>query len=1223
MLKAKGSKALSLVLAVAMLVTLCCTYLFTSAEPIKAVGKTESVQLTYGGDHVWPKDGNGAAAGVDFNFNSQDISSMDFLEFDFYIDNVAALKQEKDFGELFIRLFSEAPSEGASRNFMSATFTDQVIRNGKNHIKLSLSSLIQTDGGVLNREKVNGVRFYMENYGTIQASRDYSYSLKNVFATKNSANSGAKAIHLSHGNTDPFAWESGKIPEAVAQFFTFAAPEGSLTKGLDISDCTYLEADLYVDDIAALKQEEKFGGLKLRLFTTAYKDDEGGWNNKLTWDVTDQVYQNGWNHIKVPLSGGAGEGEPDLSTATWLQFFMEDYTGMHASRDYALALSNLYATKASDNPMTETLLISANGADASIGQGGHPNNGGFLEQKIFLPEAVDVSAYDNMEFDLYIDNLETFRAEQGFNIAKLTLLAKADNGAMDSWDYRNIYRIYNQITKDGWNHITVPLRGGRQEDAPHATTDKLNELAWIRIAMETPSNAASSTGHTIKFQNFTVTREKTAAADETLLFKGSVNEFYTDMNRDWILQEYTFPEAKDLSGYDYIALDYVLSDLAAIMDSDKFAGVNLRLCNEGDRFFQYPLTRSILTTGKNRVILPLQTFSDAIGDPDMKAITKIKVFIENSSAGILQPARDCQVGAANIAVGNFQEVEVDPNEKMIADCENVSNVAPGGSVSNWVDTTEYTQGFASIRALFKSYEDAAPGWKNNLRIDLNQPVDISSCNVIKFDLYVSDPALYAAEFQPTMYFTINNNYGTLDKGLVPESFVLPKELKKGWNTITIDISDRTKLDLDLTKIYNVGLNTTNPEADPLSVDHGWNHYSAPLTLRLDNVRATIDPDKTIVDSYKAPENSVKVTDGKSLLWVKGGKTDIYPVAQFNIPEGLDFTGMGTLDLNVYVSDWEAMKASEGFTGLKIRFYPTEGLGDDSAITIPMDTANFQSGWNHVQASLKNVAIEKLYALRIFIEDNATAESSCDLKLSYKNIYAVKAKEGEGPIVPENPDQPARPDTGAVYISDCETLDDPEAGSWYPSTVKLDTKSKSEGKASVTNNLSAEQALRENSFRFVPVSPLDLTGGKELRFDMYVSDPALLAQRTSWAVRLSSSSRGTDDYIQWTLADFGTLKEGWNSVTLKLDDAKTSGDFQLSSVEAFYMLAEEASFEEGELVMVKLDNIRVSGASSGDKDDNSSPDTGVAAPVLPAALAVATGGSAAAVLLSRKKKGSAK
>lgn len=141
--------------------------------------------------------------------------------------------------------------------------------------------------------------------------------------------------------------------------------------------------------------------------------------------------------------------------------------------------------------------------------------------------------------------------------------------------------------------------------------------------------------------------------------------------------------------------------------------------------------------------------------------------------------------------------------------------------------------------------------------------------------------------------------------------------------------------------------------------------------------------------------------------------------------------------------------------------------------------------------------------------------------------------------------------------------------------------------------------------------------------MYVSDPALLAQRTSWAVRLSSSSRGTDELHPVDARGFGTLKEGWNSVTLKLDDAKTSGDFQLSSVEAFHMLAEEASFEEGELVMVKLDNIRVSGASSGDKDDNSSPDTGVAAPVLPAALAVATGGSAAAVLLSRKKKGSAK
>lgn len=112
MLKAKGSKALSLVLAVAMLVTLCCTYLFTSAEPIKAVGKTESVQLTYGGDHVWPKDGNGAAAGVDFNFNSQDISSMDFLEFDFYIDNVAAEAGKGFWGVVHPSVFRGALRKG-------------------------------------------------------------------------------------------------------------------------------------------------------------------------------------------------------------------------------------------------------------------------------------------------------------------------------------------------------------------------------------------------------------------------------------------------------------------------------------------------------------------------------------------------------------------------------------------------------------------------------------------------------------------------------------------------------------------------------------------------------------------------------------------------------------------------------------------------------------------------------------------------------------------------------------------------------------------------------------------------------------------------------------------------------------------------------------------------------------------------------------------------------
>ena len=51
-----------------------------------------------------------------------------------------------------------------------------------------------------------------------------------------------------------------------------------------------------------------------------------------------------------------------------------------------------------------------------------------------------------------------------------------------------------------------------------------------------------------------------------------------------------------------------------------------------------------------------------------------------------------------------------------------------------------------------------------------------------------------------------------------------------------------------------------------------------------------------------------------------------------------------------------------------------------------------------------------------------------------------------------------------------------------------------------------------------------------------------------------------------------------------DATAKDGSFDLSSVEAFYMLAQEANFGEDDLVIVKLDNIRVSAAKGTTNQD---------------------------------------
>ena len=103
MLNARVHKVLSGFIAFAMAAAVCCSALLSAqAGQLKPTGKTETVLLTAGGtEKKWLSGQNVHNGQIDYGFDPVDVSEKDFLEFDFYVDNLAALKQEEKFNQCY------------------------------------------------------------------------------------------------------------------------------------------------------------------------------------------------------------------------------------------------------------------------------------------------------------------------------------------------------------------------------------------------------------------------------------------------------------------------------------------------------------------------------------------------------------------------------------------------------------------------------------------------------------------------------------------------------------------------------------------------------------------------------------------------------------------------------------------------------------------------------------------------------------------------------------------------------------------------------------------------------------------------------------------------------------------------------------------------------------------------------------------------------------------
>lgn len=154
---------------------------------------------------------------------------------------------------------------------------------------------------------------------------------------------------------------------------------------------------------------------------------------------------------------------------------------------------------------------------------------------------------------------------------------------------------------------------------------------------------------------------------------------------------------------------------------------------------------------------------------------------------------------------------------------------------------------------------------------------------------------------------------------------------------------------------------------------------------------------------------------------------------------------------------------------------------------------------------------------------------------------------------------------AIYVmDDCESLTGWASGN----TLSLDAVTPSQG----TYSLKAEGAAVV-FFQKKPATPFNANVTKAdgfLAFELFISDVSKLSSvENNGALEISSGGAADVQELAWYLTNSMNLKNGWNSVVVKLSDGRTTGgEVNLSAVNFIRLYKTVTSS-----VVMKLDNIR--------------------------------------------------
>lgn len=1097
--------------------------------------------------------------------------------------------------------------------------------------------------GAFSWGTVSQIQCFFEPQGGMPAAQDISLDVCNVAVTNGPDTVEEGSTPVDPGSTT--VWNKNAARPEYGKL---------LTQPISLEGATHIAFDFYVSDLQALRGMANFDGPMIRFFTGEDVTDE---SRLLIAGFVDKLTQDGWNHVVIPIESMAMRENFDLANVGGYSVYYENANAIAPQAFYLGAMNIRALTITPEEGLAEGEIMIADcdeyfGESYSTEPNGHianvldfdnktegfasitntlksrPNDPWNNNIRVVIFDPVDITGTNVIKFDLYISDAEVYASTFAQHMYFLI------NGG-DTLGYTPVRLELPDDLQQGWNEVTLSLAG-----------TGLDPSAIGSVAIKTVGNLdGQGIGEidgelTVKLDNVRaaydesyppidsdpdpdpdpdpepgeIPEEPDHSGEEGLFIaEGATFTWGPSLNpadpslvhAGWVNQIYKLDEPIDISEYPYIQMDFYCSDWESLMAEPNFGMVLLRLytadmtVEEAAQATDAQGVYKSVGLSAQEVDLEMKengwaTIKFYMGGLGVDTIYLIGSYMESNT--LTKPSKDYILGYKN-----YYAVEETGGEEM-----------PEG-------TAFIHKGDTFPRPWGPSMNAADPGAVNanwaNVRYDPFRPVDITGTTDLEFDFYVDDwEALKNnpdfASVNLRLYYTANCidseqvTYGItrddLDK--------LFAESEDGWVHVKLDIFGHT-----FNEVYGSMFFMEMNQAMKPTQDY---------QLQVKNIVVTTDP---AVIPPEPPTEGTLLAEGEVFQWgpILGPNVNanwINKIYFLNDGNGMDFSKFTELQLDYMVSDWESLKALPNFGSINIRLITDPSDVNkfvQTGLTVEdLEEQGIKSGWNRLKFPMPEEEVGTVYQIMIFIEDNAKTTPDKNYRMGYVNIYGLETVIVDNtPVAPAVPDQPVRPDKDSVYISDCEGLI--AGGTWGPNDLKVDTDAKTEGGASLYNIFHSELGTRGSALRLSIGENMNLTGAKELRFDMYISSVELLKSRTKMAVRLATDSRGNSEYIQWDIDKFGDLKDGWNSIVLSFSDISSEDEgFDIADIACFNLFCEEQNLEGEEMLRINVDNIRVFGADGALNDDDS-PETGV--PVALAPVALAALGLGAAIVFGKRKK----
>ena len=472
---------------------------------------------------------------------------------------------------------------------------------------------------------------------------------------------GSGSMWLSDGEvTTGWSATGAAVEQDIANFTQGNASVGALGtagvlrqlaflpgKSLDISGYDYLEFDVYFSNMDWFNAS---GGMMFEMTSSGMPDQQSNRYAKgYLKDNADAFYNDAvaggvcgkWYHIKLTIASPQTQANGGLNK-TAFNFFRFYAVGAPAgTSDFSVRFDNMKFTKKDDgtggdvtgDPSYGVVIDSENmwmstaetlrwweatGADVSLNsilktQGNTSVSltakGGVLKQVAFTPDrALDISAYQFIEFDAYFSNLDWFNVSKGVMV-ELTSSGKPDvesNRYMKSALLEASPTFAADIEKGTgggkWYHFKFSLktpqsaaRGGLNRsafnffrfytvDAPTGTPDYLLCLDNLKFTKSAETSAVIKTKEYMIINDADSTAGWSASGQEVRLDKtnkksGTASVAVTA--KGGVLKELAYrpSDPLDLSGYHFLEFDLFVSDIRIFNTS---TGLMVELTSSGN-----------------------------------------------------------------------------------------------------------------------------------------------------------------------------------------------------------------------------------------------------------------------------------------------------------------------------------------------------------------------------------------------------------------------------------------------------------------------------------------------------------------------------------------------------------------------------------------------------------------------------------------------------------------